>query len=147
MARTSQSLVISAMLLFGPFVHAASEIQLDNGGTVTVSNAQYSRSLPHAFYDQALASLSHLFPAHVLLAGRRSDVLGEVAYSLVCYRETPSSDRVIVQGVAVHSDRAWNIKAYTPVSSYEITLGQVLEQIEKLPTNAGVQQIPANGRR
>ncbi len=90
--------------------------------------------------------MPHLFPKHVLLAGRRSGVLGEVVYALLCYRETPSSEQVIIQAVAVFKDRAWTLNAISPLA-YGDTLLQVLEHIGKLPSNPGVQPPPASGRR
>ena len=69
--------------------------QTGKGVTRTVSRAEYSRILPHAFHDQALSSLPHLFPKHVLLASRQSGVLGEVAYALVSFKEIPSSEQVV----------------------------------------------------
>jgi hypothetical protein len=147
MARTSQSLLFGAMFVFVALANAASEIKLGNGSTLTVSNTEYSRILPHAFYDQAISSLPQLFPTHVLLASQRSEVLGEVVYALVCFKETPTSDQVVVQGVAVHGERAWNFRAISPTSSYSLGIMQVLEQIEKLPSNSGVQRPSENGRR
>lgn len=145
--RASQSLIFGAMLVFGALACAASEIKLESGSTLTVSKTEYSRILPHAFYDQALSSLPHLFPKHVLLASRRSGALGEVVYALVCFKETQSSDQVVIQGVAVHRNQAWNLEAIASSSSYGDTVMQVLEQIGKLPSNPGVQRTPASGRR
>jgi len=135
MARVSQSLFLGAVLLLGAIACAASEIRLESGSTLTVSRAEYSRILPHAFYDQALSSLPHLFPKHVMLASRRSGSLGKVVYALVCFKETQASDQVVIQGVAVHGDRAWNLEASAP-ASYGDTLLQVLEQIAKLSGRA-----------
>jgi len=146
MAHTSQWLWLGAVFFLGVIECAASEIKLDSGATLTVSDTQYSRTLPHVFYDQATSSLPHLFPQHVLLASRRFGVLGEVVYALVCFKEAPSSERVVIQAVAVRGDRAWNLEAIAP-STYGDTLVQVLEQMGKLPSNHGVQRTPASGRR
>jgi hypothetical protein len=134
MTRVLHSLLIGAPLLLGAVACAASEIQLESGATLDVTDTEYSRILPHAFYDQAIESLPHLFPSHVLLAGRRTGVLREVVYALIFYQETPSSKRVVIQAVAVHKNRAWSLNAILP-TLYRDTLMQVIEQIGKLPTN------------
>lgn len=125
------------MLLLGGLSCGASDIKLESGTTLTVNETEYSRILPHAFYDQATASLPHLFPEHVLLAGRRSGRLGEVSYALICFKEARASDRVVIQAIAVHGGRAWRLEAIAP-SSYGDTLVQVLEQIGKLRSNPGL---------
>lgn len=124
----------------------AGDIRLESGSTLTVADVQHSRILPHAFHDQALSSLPRLFPGHVLLASRRSGVLGEVAYALVCYKESPASERVVIQVNAVHRDRAWSLDAIAP-ASYGDTLVQVLEQVGKLPSTPDTPRTPEGGRR
>jgi hypothetical protein len=146
MAQTSQSLWLGAVFFLGAMECAAGEIKLDSGATLTVSDTQYNRTLPHVFHDQATSSLPHVFPRHVLLASRRSGVLGDVVYALVCFKETPSSERVVIQAVAVRGDRAWNLEAIAPLR-YGDTLVQVLEQIQMLPADPGVPWTPASGRR
>jgi hypothetical protein len=146
MGQTSQSLWFGAVFFLGAIECAAGEIRLDSGATLTVSDAQYSRTLPHAFHDQATSSLPHVFPQHVLLASRRSGVLGDVIYALVCFKETRSSERVVIQAVAVRGDRAWNLEAIAPLR-YGDTLVQVLEQMQRLPADPGVPLTPASGRR
>ena len=138
MTRTAylKLLLTSALLLLEAIACAANDIKLEDGSTLTVTEIEYSRILPHAFYDQAVASLPHLFPGYVLLAGRRSGVLGEVIYSLVCYKETQSSERAVVEAVGVYRGRAWRLDTTAP-ASYGDTLMQVLEQIGKLAAERG----------
>jgi hypothetical protein len=118
---------------------AGREIALAGGGALTVTDVAYSRGLPHAFHDQALSSLPRLFPAHELLGSRRVAVLGEVVYALVCYREAPASERVVIEAVAVAGDRAWRLSAAAPLD-FGAALQQVLAHVERLP------QPPAGGR-
>jgi hypothetical protein len=146
LVRGSQLLLINALLLLGSVGGTAGEIKLQNGSTLSVTPAEYSRILPHAFYDQALASLKSLFPKHVLLAARRAGVIGEVQYALVCFKETPSSERVVIEASAVHRDHAWNLEAIAP-PAFGDTLVQVLEQIALLPSTRSAQRKPASGRR
>ena len=141
-----QSLLVGTALLVGSCACAATDISLTSGGTLTITNTAYSRALPHAFYDQAMSSLPHLYPRHELLASRRAGALGEVIYALVCYKETPSSEHAVIQAVAVFKDRAWSLHAISP-TAYGDTLMEVLEYIGKLPSYPGVHRTPASGRR
>lgn len=127
-----------ALWLFAAIACAASEIELKSGSTLTIRDTEYSRALPHVFHDQGMSSLPRLFPEHVLLASRRFGVLGEASYALLCFKENPSSERVIIQAVAVYRDRAWTLEAVAS-SSYGDTLVQVLEAIAQLPSKAGMQ--------
>jgi hypothetical protein len=138
--------LLGAVFLLEAIAGGASDIKLESGSTLVVTDTQYSRTLPHLFHDQAASSLPHLFPNHVLLASRRSGVIGEVTYALVCFKETQSTERVVIQAVAVHKDRAWSLEAIAS-SSYGDTLVQVLEQIGKLPSTYGVQGTPTSGGR
>ena len=137
-------LLIGLALLLYPLESAAEEVVLDNGDTLNVEDTPYNRRLPYAFYDQAMASLAQLFPRQVLLAARRSGAIGDVRFSLVCYRESPSSDDAIIQAIAVRQDRAWNI-ALRPSSRYGDALVQVLEYIGRLSSGADGKPGPAAG--
>ncbi|NJD24061.1 MAG: hypothetical protein FIB06_01500 [Betaproteobacteria bacterium] len=147
MARTLASFMLLAALAFPSLAGAAGEIELASGGNLTITDTGYNPALPQAFHDQALASLPHLFPSHVLLASRRSGTLGEVEYALVCYMEIPASEQAILQGVAVHANRAWHVRAVAPTSAFGATLILVLEQIESLSSRPDAQRMPASARR
>jgi len=123
---------LTIVLLLGPTPALAGEVGLDTGGTLTIEPIAANRMLPQAFFDQALASLPQLFPEHVLLASRRAGVLGDVSYALVCYKEAPTSERVVIQAVEVHGDQAWTLETDAP-ATYGDTLMQVLEQVARLP--------------
>lgn len=126
-------LVFSLLLVLSAAAPAGENFTLDNGDTLTVTEIRSNRTLPHSFYDQAMASLPQLYPHHRLLAGRRAGEVGDVAYSLICYRESPSNAKVVIQAVAVHGKRAWNIEAVTDTTLYPGALLQVIERISKLP--------------
>jgi uncharacterized protein len=138
------SLLVGASFLTSAISCAASGIELESGSTLTISHAEFSRFLPHAFYDQAIASLPHVYPKHVLLASRRTGELGEVRYALVCFKESPESERVTIQAVAVHGRQAWRFETYAPLS-YEDTLVEVLEQISKLPARTSSGSVGDTG--
>ncbi len=132
------ALLLAFLLGSHPATARADEITLESGARLRITEIEYSRILPQSFYDQALSSLPHLFPKHTMLAARRSGNLGKVNYALVCYRDTPSSQRVAIQAVATYEGRAWRLET-TSASSYADTLLQVLEQISKLPSYKAAQ--------
>ena len=146
MGRVLKMLLLALWLQAEFSVCSAEEISLEGGSTLRVTEIAFHRFLPHSFYDQAMSSLPKLFPAHELLASRRTGAIGEVIYALVCYKETQSSPQVVSQAIAVHGNRAWDIDT-TAAPSYGDTLVQVIEQIGALPSNYGVQRPPASGRR
>ena len=51
-------------------------ITLDGGITLNVSKFISNRSLPHAFYDQAMSSIPLLYPDYMIYAKRRQGKLG-----------------------------------------------------------------------
>ncbi len=73
------ALLLALCLGFRPPTARADEIKLETGATLTITEIQHSRVLPHAFYDQALSSLPHVYPEHTLLASRRVGNLGDVS--------------------------------------------------------------------
>lgn len=124
---------VAALALVATGPPPPDRLELDGGGTLVVREVEPHRGLPHTFYDQALASLPRLYPEHVLLAARRRGSVGGVAYALVCYREAPDAERVVIQASAVHKDRAWSLDAVVP-PPYGSALLQVVEEIAKLPS-------------
>lgn len=129
-------------LLIASVVLATEDSALTNGGDLTIKDIQYNRSLPQAFYDQAVTSLPLLYPNHQLLVARRTGVLGEVEYALICFKETSKSRHGVIEAIAVFEERAWHLKKITPPSCGE-ALVDILEYIANLPSNPTVQRKPA----
>ena len=120
-------------------------IQLEEGIVLKVKQLRNNRFLPHAFYDQATASIPLLYPDHVYLVKRRYGRLGEMKYSIVCYKETKQSSEVLISGTAVLNNAAWSFDTRVPQSSFGDKLLIVLEAVEKLPSNKSIQAAPRNG--
>jgi hypothetical protein len=127
--------VLLALTLCGAAPDAAVEVRLESGSTLRIAEIGFNRRQPYAFYDQAMASLPHLYPKHLLLVGRRTGVLGEVRYALICFKKSPTSQRVTVQAEAVRERRAWSVDTTAPLA-YGNTLAEVLEQLAGLPATA-----------
>lgn len=105
-------------------------IQLDNDQSLSVESISYSRILPYAFYDQAMASLPALYPGIEILVQRRLGQLGSEPirlYALIGYREKRSSDDITLQGVVTQEDQAWAFNLKTTRASLEQTLVLVVE--------------------
>ena len=72
---------------------AASEVKtksvpLENGVELQIKQIQFSRILPHAYYDQAIASIPGVYPDSQIMAKRRLGYLTKnpsAVYSMVCY--------------------------------------------------------------
>ena len=82
----------------GVIFGAERKVRLDSGAVATISDLEVHRWLPHSYFDQAMDSLRALHPDLQLLVTRRVGNLGNILYSLVCYRESRTSRDVIVFG-------------------------------------------------
>ena len=83
---------------YGVVFGAERAVRLDSGAVATISDLEVHRWLPHSHFDQAMDSLRALHPDLQLLVTRRVGNLGNILYSLVCYRESRTSPDVIVFG-------------------------------------------------
>lgn len=119
--------------------HGYQQVTLQEGIVLKVKRHGSNRALPHAFYDQATASIPALYPEHVFLAKRRRGRLGEIEYSIICYKETGKLSEVVITGVAVATDSAWSFETHVPEASFGDRLLVVLEAVEELPSNQSFQ--------
>jgi len=121
------------------------ELSLENGVTLTVKKIRNNRSLPQAFYDQAVASVPTIYSDHAFLAKRRSGRLGNVQYSIACYKEDASSDLVTASGTVVSDGKAWFFESRMPESSFGDDLLILMEAVASLPASQalGTEAQPA----
>ena len=127
---------ILVLMLVMQWAHAGgfTRITLDGGITLNVSKFISNRSLPHAFYDQALSSLPALYPDYVIYAKRRLGKLGRMSYSLICYKQTRKSTQVTISGTAVSGDDAWSFETSVPEKTFGTALLTVMEAVTRFPT-------------
>ena len=71
----------------------------------------HSRILPHAYVDQALDTLPHMYPHLIILLERRASYIGSIAYSLLVYKKDLNARMTNLEGSAVHYPDAWIFKA------------------------------------
>jgi len=101
-----------------------------------------SRILPHAFYDQAIASIPVIYPNSQIIAKRRVGYLGKNTsslYSMVCYKESKDLSEVTIRGVVTNKKKAWSFDVKIVESSFVDTLLLVLEIIADLPFDKSLQ--------
>jgi hypothetical protein len=108
-------------------------ITLDGGIILNVSKFISNRSLPHSFYDQAMSSLPMLYPDYVIYAKRRFGRLGQMNYSLICYKQTRKATQVIISGTAVSGTDAWSFETSVPEKSFGTALLTIMEAVTKFP--------------
>ena len=136
------ALLASALLIWAIFAAAAEEpgiaVDLVNGHKLRVKEIDPARSLPHAYYDQAMTSLPVLYPAGRVLAERRLGKLGEnpaAAYALVGYQKDLDDPVVIIAGVVTRGNRAWSFDADVPQDDFGDMLLLVMEVLTRLPVD------------
>ncbi len=141
-----KTLFILSLVLLASFAGAAQsvikKVPLENGQELRIKHIPPSRILPHAYYDQALASIPGVYPNSQIIAKRRVGYLGKdsaILYSLVCYKESKDLEEVTISGVVVNQNKAWSFDAKVVESSFVDTLVLVLEVLADLPSNKSLQ--------
>jgi len=113
-------------------------VHLENGVELHIKQIQFSRILPHAYYDQAMSSISGVYPDSQIIAKRR---LGYVCknppavYSMVCYKRSKHQKEVTISGVVTGKNKAWSFDAGVDESAFADTLIRVMETIADVPFN------------
>lgn len=128
-------IVALGCLLTSFAVHAgepATELQLANGTVLTIREIASHRGVPFSYYDQAMESIPRLYPHYVLILTRRIGNLGGAEYSLVCYKETPTRERVRISGAVRRALRAWSFSGEVPVAAFDESLVLALEAVSNL---------------
>ena len=117
-------------------------VVLDTGARLEIKEILFSRILPTAYYDQAMASIPAIYPESVIVANRRFGRFGKTAaasYSMICYKKSADADEVTISGVVVRNGNAWSFDTKVNSSLFTDTLIQVLETIADLPSGQSLQ--------
>ena len=125
----------------------ASEIKvknvlLENGVELHIKGIRFSRILPHAYYDQAIASIPGVYPHSQIIAKRRLGYLGKITpavFSIVCYKKLKDLKEITISGVVTSKNKAWSFDAGVDESAFADTLILVLEIIAEVPFNRSLQ--------
>lgn len=128
-------LALATVLSVGAVAAATVKVPLESGREMVVTTIPYSRLLPHAYYDQAMASLPALHPDLEVLVKRRFGLVGEVAYCLIVYKTEAGSEEIVFDGAVQRGSRAWQIRLLSPDKELANTLMEVLELISRLPSH------------
>ena len=136
-----KALLILILILAPPFVGAQeSEVRkfpLETGVELHIKEIPFSRILPTAYYDQAMASVPAVYPGSEIVAKRRFGRFGSdltASYSMVCYRESSEIEQVTISGVITINGRAWSFDALVENALFADTLILVLETLAALPS-------------
>lgn len=126
----------------GASENSIKKVSLENGQELRIKQIPPSRILPHAYYDQAMASIPGVYPNSQMIVKRRVGYLGKntaVLYSMVCYKESKELAEVTIGGVVANKNNAWSFDARVDESSFVDTLALVLETLADLPFNKSLQ--------
>jgi len=107
------------------------------GVELHIKEIPFSRILPTAYYDQAIASIPAVYPGSEIVAKRRLGRFGPdltASYSMVCYKESSEIDQVTISGVVIIDMKAWSFNALVESSLFADTLILVLETLAALPS-------------
>jgi len=129
----------------GATENGAKKVLLENGHELLIKEIVPSRILPHAFHDQAMASIPGAYPNSQIIAKRRVGHLGKNAsslYSMVCYKESKNLEEVTISGVVINKNKAWSFDTKVNEPYFVDTLLLVLEIIAELPFNKSLQPAP-----
>jgi len=110
---------------------------LETGVELHIKEIPFSRILPTAYYDQAMASIPAVYPSSEIVAKRRFGRFGSdlaASYSMVCYKESSQIDQVTISGVITIDGKAWSFDALVESSLFADTLILVLETLAALPS-------------
>jgi hypothetical protein len=121
------------------------DVVLATGAKLHIKKILFSRILPTAYYDQAMASIPGVYPKSEIVAARRFGRFGNspaASYSMVCYKQSADVDEVTISGVVVSDGKAWSFDTKVNSSLFIDTLIHVLEAVADLPSNPSLQSEP-----
>ena len=117
-------------------------VPLENGVELHIKEIAFSRILPHAYYDQAIASIPGVYPDSQIMAKRRLGYLTKnppAVYAMVCYKKSKNRKEVTISGVVTSKNKAWSFEAGVAESAFADTLILVMEMIAEVPFNKSLQ--------
>jgi hypothetical protein len=127
--------------IFGPdsAQYRERHVLLDKGATLHVVEMPFSRALPTAPCDQAIASTPVPYPNSGIVAARRCGRFGNQAvcsHSMACCEQTAAVDEATVAGVVISNGRATSFETTvssplilrTLICALEVSSGSTFEQ-------------------
>ena len=138
--------IIIALLVAFPTAEASEisikTVPLENGAELHIKQIQFSRILPHAYYDQAMSSIPGVYPDSQIIAKRRLGYLTKnpsAVYSMVCYKKSKNQKEVTISGVVTSENKAWSFDTGVDEIAFADTLIRVMEIIAEVPFNKSLQ--------
>ena len=91
-----------------------------------------ARNLPHAYHDQARATLHGTRPQLEVVVDRRSGLLGAARYSLLAYRSQPTGRDYQLTACVVRDTQAWRLELAVDEARFDAGLLAMLQRIRQL---------------
>ena len=131
-------IIIVSLLLASPLqAEKDKKLEIPLGGNLPkleLSNHHYTRDYPQNGYDEGMNHLPSIYPSHVMLCKRRIGKVGEVFYSILCYKTTPETNEVTIDGeVVVPTEESWSFKTKVNDGNLNDALLRILETLSILP--------------
>jgi hypothetical protein len=102
-----------------------------------IDAGQYSRNTPNVYVDQAMESLPNLHPGFVLMVLKREGRVGDIDYSLLAYKESPSTNMVTIEGLASYEqNKTWMFSLLVDSNKTAEAMLCILEHVSALPSNS-----------
>jgi hypothetical protein len=99
---------------------------------VRVQPARFHRGLPHAYHDQAVASVAATSPPGEIVDQVRAETRGDLSYALVAWKASPQAPRVEIGAVAVNGRQAWYLGISGAASAYPALRAAVMTRLGTL---------------
>jgi len=99
---------------------------------VRVQPIRSHRGLPHAFHDQAVASVAAASPPGEIVEQLRAETRGDLSYALVAWKSGPQAPRVEINAVAVNGRHAWFLDVAGAASAYPALRAAVNTRLQAL---------------
>ncbi len=108
------------------------EVFAEAGKKLNVTEIPFNRTLPHAFYDQAVASIAGIYTSGQVLMAERLGYIGDFVYALVAYRKEANDPQAYLDVVAVSGTRAWRLQGTFPADKIHRIHTVALDRIQQL---------------
>jgi hypothetical protein len=129
--KTCRVLLTSFLVLFVTML-AIAEAPADD--RFAVKEVPANRWLPHAFHDQAMASIGAggAYPHAEVVGHLRTGEHGGMLYAFVAYLPSPDSPLITIDALATDHRRAFSLQAAVPHERYDEARRAMLDAIRGL---------------
>jgi hypothetical protein len=98
---------------------------------IQVEEVTANRTLPYAFYDQALASIPVLYPEAEIVGGARFRRSGSIIYAYIAYRPAKDAATLLLEMSATDDLRAWHLTTEALPSQLDARRQALLKEVRQ----------------